>query len=81
AAELGHDEVLALLVNSGRFEVNLKDSRDRTVLWWASKNGCETAARSLLVAGSAMVNSKDKDNKTPLYVAVEQGNKAMVEVL
>ncbi|KAF2684925.1 Pfs, NB-ARC and ankyrin domain protein, partial [Lentithecium fluviatile CBS 122367] len=81
AAELGHDGVLALLVRSGRFEIDSKDSKDRTVLWWASKNGCEMAASSLLDAGSAMVNSKDKDNNTPLYVAAEQGNKAVVEVL
>ncbi|KAL5378399.1 hypothetical protein DPSP01_009158 [Paraphaeosphaeria sporulosa] len=81
AAELGHDIVLTYLLNSENYEIHLKDSRDRTVLWWASKNGCKHAVSSLLVASSATVNSKDKDNKTPLYVAVETGNYAVVAVL
>lgn len=33
AAELGHDRVLALLIRSGRFGIDSKDSRDRTVLF------------------------------------------------
>jgi ankyrin repeat protein len=81
AAELGHDGVLALLIKSGRFRVDSKDSKDRTVLWWASRNGCEMSARLLLAADSAMVNSKDKDNKPPLFIAAEQGNQAVMEVL
>jgi ankyrin repeat protein len=81
AAELGHDGVLALLIKSGRFRVDSKDSKDRTVLWWTSRNGCEMSARLLLAADSAMVNSKDKDNKSPLFIAAEQGNQAVMEVL
>jgi hypothetical protein len=81
AAELGHDGVLALLIKLGRFRVDSRDSRDRTVLWWASRNGCETSAKLLLVKDSAMVNSKDKDGKTPLVAAAEQGNHEVIEVL
>jgi ankyrin repeat protein len=81
AAELGHDGVIALLIKSGRFKIDSKDSRDRTVLWWASRNGCETSARLLLTVDPAMVDSKDKDGKTPLLVAAEQGHREVVEVL
>ncbi|KAF2846472.1 hypothetical protein T440DRAFT_471752 [Plenodomus tracheiphilus IPT5] len=81
AAELGHDRVLALLIKLGRFEIDSKDSRDRTVLWWISRNDCEMSARLLLAADSALVNSKDKDDKTPLFIAAEQGNQAVMEVL
>jgi ankyrin repeat protein len=81
AAELGHDGVLALLIKSGRFGVDSKDSKDRTVLWWASRNGCEMSAGLLLAADSAMVNSKDKDDNSPLSIAAEQGNQAVMEVL
>ncbi|EMD92284.1 hypothetical protein COCHEDRAFT_1134609 [Bipolaris maydis C5] len=56
-------------------------ARRRTVLWWASRNGCEASARLLLAADSVMVNSKDKDGKTPLLVAVEQGNYEVIEML
>ncbi|KAF2689663.1 hypothetical protein K458DRAFT_290915, partial [Lentithecium fluviatile CBS 122367] len=81
AAELGHDEVLTCLLNLEEYEIDSKDSRDRTVLWWASKNGCKNAVSSLLVAGSATVNSKDKDNKTPVYIAAEAGYEEVVAVL
>ncbi|KAF2734985.1 hypothetical protein EJ04DRAFT_224485 [Polyplosphaeria fusca] len=81
AAELGNDSVLAYLLNSEQYEIDLKDSRDRTALWWASKNGCKHAASLLLAVDSATVNSKDKDNKTPLYIAAETGNDAVIAVL
>ncbi|KAF2022276.1 hypothetical protein BU24DRAFT_405156 [Aaosphaeria arxii CBS 175.79] len=81
AAELGHDGILALLIRLGRFRLDSKDSRDRTVLWWASKNGCETSVRLLLTADPAMVHSKSKDGKTPLSVAIEQGHQEVIEVL
>ncbi|RYN72660.1 hypothetical protein AA0120_g12741 [Alternaria tenuissima] len=81
AAELGHDRVLALLIRLGRFGIDSKDSRDRTVLWWSSRNDCEMSARLLLAADSALVNSKDKDGKTPLFIAAEQGNVGVIEVL
>ncbi|KAJ4369531.1 hypothetical protein N0V86_009366 [Didymella sp. IMI 355093] len=81
AAELGHDGILALLISLGRFKIDSKDSRNRTVLWWASKNGCETSARVLLATDPTMVNSKDKDDKTPLFVAAEQGHQEVVEAL
>ncbi|KAF2726506.1 hypothetical protein EJ04DRAFT_183419, partial [Polyplosphaeria fusca] len=81
AAELGHDGVLTLLLGLGEYEINVKDSKDRTALWWASKNGCQRAVSSLLVTGSATINSKDKDNQTPLYIAAETGNDVVVAVL
>jgi ankyrin repeat protein len=81
AAELGHDGVLMLLIRLGELKIDSKDSRDRTVLWWASKNGCERAVRSLLDTDPAMVSSKDKDDQNSLYTAAEQGNKAVVVVL
>jgi ankyrin repeat protein len=35
----------------------------------------------LLAADSAMVDSKDSDDKTPLFVAAEQGNLGVIKVL
>jgi len=81
AAELGHDKALTFLVDSGRFKIDVKDSKDRTTLWWASKNGCDSAVRSLLLADPAMVNSKDRDSKSPLYIAAELGHDATVRTL
>jgi hypothetical protein len=81
AAELGHDGVLELLVRSERFNTNSEGSRGRYVLWWACKNGCEMTTRWLLAADPAMVNSKDEHDQSLLYVAAEQGQKAVVEML
>jgi ankyrin repeat protein len=39
------------------------------------------SARLLLAVDPAMVNSKDRDNRNLLYVAAEQGNKAVVVML
>ncbi|KAH8702668.1 ankyrin repeat-containing domain protein [Phaeosphaeriaceae sp. PMI808] len=81
AAELGHEGVLAHLINSGKFETDSKDSKGRTPLWWASKNECEAIVKLLLRIDTMAIDSKDKDGKTPLYVAVEQGNNVVVELL
>ncbi|KAF2818148.1 Pfs, NB-ARC and ankyrin domain protein [Ophiobolus disseminans] len=81
AAELGHDRVLSLLIKSGRFRTDSKDSRNRTVLWWAIRNSCETSTRLLLTADSAMFNNKDKDDKTLLLVAAEKRILVVIEVL
>jgi ankyrin repeat protein/KaiC/GvpD/RAD55 family RecA-like ATPase len=81
AAELGYDGVLTLLIKLGRFGTDSKDSRDRTVLWWASKNGCESAVKLLLDLDPALVNSKDKGDQSPLGIAADQGYKAVVLLL
>jgi ankyrin repeat protein len=81
AAELGHDGVLALLIKLGISGLDRKDSKNKTLLWWASKNGCEISARLLLTADLAMVDSKGKNGKTPMFVAVEQGHREVVELL
>jgi ankyrin repeat protein len=81
AVELGHEGVLGYLINSGKFEVNLSDSKGRTPLWWASKTGCEAVVKLLLSIDTINLNSKDKEGKTALDVAVQNGNKAIAELL
>jgi ankyrin repeat protein len=81
AAELGHDRVLALLINSTRWQIDSRDSRGRSVLWWAFKNDCEISTRLLLAAESTMVDSKDKHDVTPLFVATKTNNIEVVRVL
>ncbi|KAI8939798.1 hypothetical protein NX059_003537 [Plenodomus lindquistii] len=81
AAELGHDRVLATLINSGRFRIDSKDSNDRTLLWWSARNGCEMLAKLLLAADSTLADIKDKEGKTPLYIAAEKGDQEMATLL
>jgi ankyrin repeat protein len=80
-AELGHDGVLTLLSKLGKFKIDSKHPRNRAVLWWAAKNGCEMATRSLLDAGFDAINSKNKFLVTPLQIAAHEGHLAVVEAL
>jgi ankyrin repeat protein len=61
-------------------EVDSKDSKNRTPLWWASSNGYKDVVWWLLENG-AQPNSKDEDGRTPLSQAIEIGNEAVVEQL
>jgi ankyrin repeat protein len=81
AAELGHDRLLALLITSGRFENVSQDSNDTNLLWWASKNGCEISAKLLIALEPAMIDGKDKNERTPLIVAAEHGHTEVTELL
>jgi ankyrin repeat protein len=81
AVELGHEDVFDHLISSGKFETDSKDSKGRTPLWWASKNGCGAIVKLLLSIDTIAIDSKDKHGKTPLYVAVEWRNNVVVELL
>jgi ankyrin repeat protein len=81
AGELDHGRVLAVLIASGKLDIDSQDSMRRTALWWASRNRYEMLARLLLAVDSASINSWDKSNSTPLIVAVEQFNLEIVRML
>jgi ankyrin repeat protein len=81
AGELDHGRVLAVLIASGKLDIDAQDSMRRTALWWASRNHYEMLARLLLAVDSASINNWDKNNSTPLIVAVEQFNLGIVRML
>jgi ankyrin repeat protein len=39
AAQEGQEAVVKLLLETDRVNVNLQDSKGRTLLWWAEENG------------------------------------------
>lgn len=81
AVSLVTDDVLAFLVDLGRFDLDCKDLHGRTVLFQASYYGCATAVERLLIAGSTMINQKDEGNESPLYCAALTKEAAVVRIL
>jgi ankyrin repeat protein len=80
AAELGHEALLAHLIKSGKYEIDSRDPRGRSPLWWASFKG-HRAVMKLLLNVNIDVDNRDLNNETPLHVAAEQGHASAVQLL
>ncbi|KAJ2979195.1 hypothetical protein NQ176_g3397 [Zarea fungicola] len=90
AAETGHDDVAALLIERGA-DVNAQDAYHRTPISYAAENG-NTALVKLLLEHGAMVNTGsvsntapieagDVENMTPLHYTVRFSAIAAAELL
>ncbi|KAH3462598.1 hypothetical protein KXW89_007969, partial [Aspergillus fumigatus] len=76
-----HKEIVKLLLNTGRVDLESKDSDGQTPLSWAAENGHEGIVKLLLDTGRVDVESKDSDGRTPLSWAAENGHEGIVELL
>lgn len=81
AAMGGHEAVVKLLLETGKVEVNAKDSNNQTPLSWAAKGGYKAIVKLLLETGKFEVDSKDLNNQTPLLRAAGRGHEAVVKLL
>jgi ankyrin repeat protein len=67
AASNGHAAVVELLLSTGKFDVNSKDTMfGDTPLSCAAKYGHESVVKLLLEAGSVDEDLKQNENRTPL---------------
>lgn len=81
AAEGGHDAVVRLLLHDGRVKLDLGNlRRGGTPLHQATRNG-HLAIAKLLIEGGADVEARNLENATPLSLAAESGQEAVVEML
>ena len=78
ASMFGHTTIVELLANGNDLEK--KDSRGRTALWWAVRVNHHHIVGQLLDKG-ASVNSADNEGGTPLCVATVWGDRAMMQTL
>ena len=81
AAEKGHEDVVRLLLDIGKTDLDAIDGGHRTPLFWAARNGHETIVKLLLATGKVNVNAKDSDSWTALSGATEGGHKDIVKLL
>ena len=79
AAYFGVKTAVNLLLEKGA-ELEVKDERNRTPLWYAARNGHKTVVQQLLEKG-AELEAKDERNRTPLWYAVRSGHEAVVQLL
>ncbi|KAL3459401.1 hypothetical protein BJX64DRAFT_279198 [Aspergillus heterothallicus] len=78
----GQKEVVQLLIQTGKVDVDAKDYNDRTPLSWAAERGQKEVVQLLIQTGKVDVDSKDsKYGQTPLSWAAERGHKELIQLL
>lgn len=80
AAAAGKDEVLVELIKQQRVEINGKNNRGRTALFFAAQRGRNDAVRRLLYHGADPF-VLDNAGWNPLHAAAFHGHDAVVETL
>ena len=80
AAENGHEAIVKLLLETGKVDVDLKDSGGETPLLKAAGSGHEAVVKLLLEKG-AQLETKSSSGRTPLSWAAGGGHLTVVERL
>ena len=81
AADGGHKEVVQLILEDERVEVNAKDVRSYTPLHFAAQEGHSGIVQLLLEDERVDVNSKTENGYTPLHSAAVKDNHEIVCLL
>lgn len=55
AVQVGHEEIVKLLLETGQIDINLKDAWNGTALLWAVEKGHENIVKILLEADKMSV--------------------------
>nr|XP_036587170.1 ankyrin repeat-containing protein [Colletotrichum truncatum]KAF6797901.1 ankyrin repeat-containing protein [Colletotrichum truncatum] len=81
AAGSGHDDIVKMLLDTGKVEVDSMDNSNRSALSWAAGNGHEAIVQMLLDTNKAEVDSRDYSKRSPLSRAAGGGHEAIVKIL
>lgn len=80
AAENGNENIVKLLIESGKIDADVKDKDGWTPLMWAARNGYRDTVELLLSTGKVDVDAKNKGS-TPLMLAARYGHGNIVRLL
>jgi ankyrin repeat protein len=81
AAEGGHEDVVKLLLETGKVDVGSEDEYDQTPLWWAAMEGHEVVVKLLVDTGKVDVESKGRNGQMLLRWAAVEGHEAVIKLL
>jgi hypothetical protein len=73
AAERGHEDIVKLLLGTGKVDIDSQDKNGRTPLSWAAQAGSGAIVKLLLDTGKVDVDAKDQSGRTPLSWAAKNG--------
>lgn len=80
AARQGHPDLIKLLLNTGKFDMNEKDDGGWTPIMWAAEDKHRDATQ-LLIEQGANVHIRDEELNTPLHWAALSGNLEVCRLL
>ncbi|RYP18976.1 hypothetical protein DL767_009724 [Monosporascus sp. MG133] len=80
AAYFGVKEAVKALLHK-KIDIDSRNIKGQTPLWWAAENGHEAVVKLLLDTGKVDADVKDDYGQTPLWLAVANGRKAIVKLL
>lgn len=81
AADRGYEEIVKLLIDSGKFDLDYTDSSGEAPLVVAAANGHEGIVKLLLDSGKFNLDYTDSSGKTPIFVATANSHEAIVKLL
>ncbi len=81
AAMNGHIDVVAMLLDTTKADVDAKDASGRTPLSYAAAYGHKAVVAMLLDTAKTDVDAKDATSRTPLSYAAQNGHDAVVAML
>ncbi|KAF2648176.1 hypothetical protein K491DRAFT_256579 [Lophiostoma macrostomum CBS 122681] len=79
-AFLGMIKLMNSLISEGQ-SPHSRDLQGRTALWYAAGNGKDATSRLLLQVHQVDPNISDRDEVTPLYIAITMGHSDVVDTL
>ena len=81
AASRGHENMVKLLLDTGKVNTNHRDINGKTALMSAAEQGHTAVVKLLLDRGMGGVTLKDKQGQTALFLAVDNAHEQVVELL
>ncbi|KAF2467808.1 uncharacterized protein BDR25DRAFT_291179 [Lindgomyces ingoldianus] len=82
AVQNGNEIVVKLLLETGKIDINAKNTCGQTLFWRATSGGHEVVVKLLLETGKVNVEAKDNSGgQTPLWRAASTGYDAVVKLL